>query len=142
MSIILMLHFGSACYLTGLCWLVQIVVYPQFARVGADQFGAYHRFHMAYTSIAVVPVMVTEAVLAILILVRDPQNPLAITSGVLLAIVWINTFAQEVPTHEKLKRGLDLPHIQRLIRWNWPRTLAWTARAVIAGIMVWKILPV
>lgn len=135
-STLLLLHFATSCYMTGLCWLVQLVVYPQFARVGPEQFGAYHRSHMAWTSAAVVPVMVPEAIFAVLILVRDPQSVLAWVGVVLLAIVWANTFGQEVPRHEKLKAGFDAHHIKMLVRWNWPRTLAWTGRAVVGGLML------
>jgi hypothetical protein len=139
--LILVIHFATSCYMTGLCWLVQLVVYPQFARVGAERFAAYHRAHMAWTSAAVVPVMVTEAVLASLIFYWHPRDPLAIAGIALLAVVWINTFAQEVPTHEKLKAGHDLRVIRRLVVWNWPRTLAWTGRAVVGGWMILRNLP-
>jgi len=135
-STLLLLHFACACYLTGLCWIVQLVVYPQFARVSAEYFGAYHRFHIAWTSVAVAPVMVSEAVFATLILMKDWNDPLALVGISLLAVVWLNTFAQEVPTHEKLKAGHDLRTIRRLVVWNWPRTLAWTGRAVVGGMMV------
>jgi hypothetical protein len=125
--------------MTGLCWMVQMVVYPQFARVGAEQFAAYHRAHRAWTSVAVVGVMVAEAVLATLVLLNDRSDPLALLGIVLVGVVWINTFAQEVPVHQKLKRGFDLRQIRKLIAWNWVRTLAWTARAVVAGVMLGRV---
>ena len=31
--------------MTGLIWLVQLVQYPAFARVGAAEFAAFHRHH-------------------------------------------------------------------------------------------------
>jgi hypothetical protein len=38
----------------------------------------------------------------------------------------------KVPCHKKLDKGLDLPAAHRLVRTNWIRTAAWTARGVVA----------
>lgn len=135
-STLLILHLAATCYLTGLCWMVQLVVYPQFARVGSEQFPDYHKAHMTWTTVAVVGVMIAEAVLATWILMHDRSDVLAMLGIILLGVIWINTFAQEVPIHHHLQRKHDLKKIRKLITWNWIRTVAWTARAAVAGWMV------
>ena len=49
----------------------------------------------------------------------------------LLAVVWISTFAVQVPLHRRLAEGYDAARHRRLVLSNWIRTLAWTARAVL-----------
>ena len=41
----LLLQLGTTLPLVGLIWLVQVVSYPLFARVGAAEFPAYHAAH-------------------------------------------------------------------------------------------------
>jgi hypothetical protein len=50
----------------------------------------------------------------------------------LLAIIWLSTAALQVPIHRRLLDGYDEAAVARLVRSNWVRTLAWTARAYIA----------
>ena len=46
--------------LCGVIWMVQLVVYPQFANVGAAQFANYHRFHSNRITLIVAPLMLGE----------------------------------------------------------------------------------
>lgn len=47
--------------------------------------------------------------------------------AVLTAVCWVCTFFLSVPIHAQLAKGAHDPALlQRLVRTNWPRTLAWT----------------
>ncbi len=45
LTIVFLLHLGSTWFMVGLIWLIQIVHYPLFARVGVEQFVPYEREH-------------------------------------------------------------------------------------------------
>ena len=48
--VLLSLHLAATAAMTGLIWFVQVVHYPLFAAVGADQFVAYEVAHQRRTS--------------------------------------------------------------------------------------------
>jgi len=56
---------------------------------------------------------------------------------VLLAVVWVSTFALQVPCHTRLSQAPDRAVMARLVAGNWLRTAAWTLRA---GIAWWIVL--
>jgi hypothetical protein len=45
LSHLLFLNFAVALYLTGVIWVVQLVVYPALALVGKSEFARYHAAH-------------------------------------------------------------------------------------------------
>ncbi len=116
--------------LAGLCWTIQVVVYPQFANVPASHFAAYHTAHASRITWIVAPLMLGELSLSALLVV---QNGTAITwvLAALTGLVWLSTAFIQIPLHNRLGRdGHNLEVIQRLVRSNWIRTLIWTARMV------------
>lgn len=116
--------------LAGLCWTIQAVVYPQFANVPAAQFPAYHAAHMSRITWVVAPLMLGELVLSGL-MVYQLGTVVAWGLAALTGLVWLSTALIQVPLHRRLERdGLDLAVVQRLVRSNWIRTGAWTARVV------------
>lgn len=133
-------HAVSTGLMAGLVWFVQVVHYPLFASVGEEKFKAYSAAHQSRTTLIVAPLMLIEAASAIGLLLLWPTEAgprtLAIASVVLLAAVWVSTFAVQVPMHAKLAGGFDSGVHRRLVATNWVRTLAWSARAVIATLMV------
>lgn len=129
LPLLLSLHAAATLALAGVLWVVQLAVYPHFDAVGEAGFTRYHRRYTTGISWVVVPLMLTEACTAALLLWRG-FHPLAFTlSLALLALNWVSTAALQVPLHHRLSRGYDGPAHRRLVRSNWIRTLAWTARA-------------
>ena len=53
-----------------------------------------------------------------------------------LALIWVSTFAVQVPLHARLASGFDRAVWHRLVVTNWLRTLAWTVRAGIAVLLL------
>jgi hypothetical protein len=111
-------------------WFVQIVHYPLFGRVGAANFRAYEREHARRTGWVVGPAMVVELALALALTTRG--GALVWAGLALLAVIWASTAFVQVPLHRRLEQEADTAAQRSLVRTNWIRTAAWTARAVIA----------
>lgn len=134
MKLVLLGNFAAACALAGLIWTVQVVVYPQFARVGAAEWAAYHAAHSARITWVVGPLMVAEAGLALLLFAAAPaeRRALALVALALVGLAWAWTALVSVPLHGRLGH-FDPDAVAALVRTNWVRTAAWTARAGLLG---------
>ena len=139
---LLLLHFASTVFMTGLIWFVQVVHYPLFKGVGGPAFLAYQQSHMSLTSFVVGPPMLLEAATALLLVFR-PENNLpswmGLAGAVLLGVVWASTALLQVPMHEKLLGGFDAQAHSSLVLGNWIRTAGWSLRRILAGWMIWEV---
>ena len=134
------IHAGATCFMVGLIWFVQIVHYPLMRRVSADGFPAYALAHQRRTTWIVAPMMLVEAASALLLAWPAfggvKYNSLPWIGLALLAVVWFSTFALQVPLHTRLASCFDDAACRRLVRTNWIRTFAWTARGIVALLML------
>jgi hypothetical protein len=124
--------------MVGLIWFVQVVHYPLFARVGEGQFTAYETAHQRLTTLVVLPPMITELVTGLLIAFAgdlDIEPWLGWCGLALLAVIWLSTFALQVPRHRQLQTGFDRRAHALLVATNWLRTAAWTARGALVLLM-------
>lgn len=133
---LLLIHAAATWFMAGVIWFVQVVHYPLMARVGDGDWAAYERSHVRRTALIVAPAMLVEATASILILLHEPRGVLPWTGAGLLALVWASTFALQVPLHGRLERGFDARLHQRLVRTNWLRALGWSARGIVAALML------
>jgi hypothetical protein len=141
--ILLLTNLAATLFMTGLIWFVQIVHYAMFGDVGRDGFAAYHTRHMARTTWVVAPVMIAEGISGVLFpfFVDASSKPLAWLALALLLLVWVSTFAMQVPRHNQLHRdGFDLVCCERLCRTNWIRTVGWTSRAIVLLVITWRFV--
>jgi hypothetical protein len=124
--------------LLGVIWLVQLVVYPQFARVGAAEFCDYHRYHSSRITWVVAPLMLGEAIAAIAFwILSDATTKLLATIGLaLLLAAWTATAAIAVPAHNRLASGFDRSAFRQLTHANTARVMVWSARAVVVLYLV------
>jgi hypothetical protein len=137
---LLFLHFLAAVVMTAVIWFVQVVQYPLFAKIGEAEFPAYAGDYQRRIGWIVIVPMLVEVVTAAALVLFHPgifKLPAFAIAAVLLGMVWASTFFWLVPLHQKLLRGRDLPTIARLVKLNWLRTIAWTARAILAGWVLW-----
>ena len=125
----------------GLIWFVQVVHYPLFAVVGADESVAYALAHQRRTSLVVAAPMAVEGITALGVFILAPDNvsrwwgALGLT---LLGIVLGSTVLLQVRRHAKLTVRYDAAVVRSLVRTNWIRTVGWTARAALAaGLVIW-----
>lgn len=128
---LLVAHAVATLALVGLVWFVQVVHYPLFARIPREAFAAYEREHAERTTWVVAPLMGVEALCAALLLVGKP-GALTALGALLVGVVWGSTALVQVPCHRVLERGWDEAAHRRLVRTNWVRTAAWSARGAIA----------
>ena len=136
LRLLLLLNFAAAAYLTGLIWTVQMVHYPGFGQVPKVGWAAYHAAHTRRMSYVVLVPMVVELALAMWLAWAGRT---ALPGGTgwwslgLVGMIWVATFFISVPFHNRLAQGYDYIAIDGLLRTNWLRTLAWTARAALLG---------
>lgn len=128
------------CYNLGTIWFVQLVVYPLFAKVGPEDYVAYHKFYSSRIPLPVIiPGFSCFLVPIALIFLRPESVPpgLALANAACgLLGLWV-TVALEIPRHFRLERGGKQPEvIQELIRYNWPRTLSISGSAVFTLAML------
>jgi hypothetical protein len=140
--LILLACVASTWFMAGLIWFVQIVHYPLFTRVGIGEFEDYHAAHTRLTTWVVLGPMIVELTSAAALVVRPPAGvaPLLPWLGLAAAaICWISTVWIQVPLHQRLTRGHDPISVERLVRSNVVRTLAWTVHALIVLIIIGRV---
>ena len=140
---VLIANLVSTWYMVGLIWMVQVVHYPLFAKVGPEQYESYQTSHQTLTTLVVGPPMLVEIATAVLLIwIRPVAVPdwLVYTALILLVVVWSSTAFLQVPCHEKLTTGFDASVHSRLVMSNWIRTVGWTARGVLVTWMLIQVL--
>jgi len=130
-GILLLIHAAAAWFMTGLIWLVQIVHYPLFARVGAAGYRDYQLAHKSLITLIVGPAMLIELVAAVLLLFQR-RDPWTMAGVALLAVIWGSTALLQIPLHNAVSSGFDPEVHARLVQTNWIRTIGWTARGLLA----------
>ena len=135
MDFALLLHFSTCLMMCGVIWIVQIVHYPTFFMIHELSFKDFQKFHMTSISYIVMPLMITELLTAIW-LVINIKGVASLTNLSLLILTWLSTFLLSVPAHKKLELKRSDTSIFTLVRTNWPRTLLWSARTIALFIYI------
>ncbi|MDP4793021.1 MAG: hypothetical protein NWR21_07070 [Verrucomicrobiales bacterium] len=133
---ILLAHFAATCSMSGVIWVVQLVIYPQFSTVGAEAFPAYHRHYTELITLIVGPLMLIELAAAFLIFLKLRLTPrhsgVAATGLGAVILLWLITAFVQVPVHEQLGTTYNEELARHLVLGNWLRTLLWTLRIPLA----------
>lgn len=127
----LLVHLVATTALAAVGWLVQLVVYPSFALVGAETWAAFHTRHQRSIGIVVGPPWLAQCVAVVLLTVALGW-PGAVLGALALAGVLLTVLAA-VPEHQRLTAGADL---RRLLRANLARTLVWTASTGASALLL------
>jgi uncharacterized membrane protein len=130
-------------YMVGLIWMVQVVHYKLFDRVGTSEFGVYEADHnRLITPIVALPMLVELGTACVLIVFSPSGFPAwARWLGVTLVIaIWLSTSLLQIPCHARLSAGFDAVVHARLVGTNWIRTILWTARGVLMGYFVVRLI--
>lgn len=139
---IVLANIGSTLFLAGVIWFVQLVHYPLFASVGQNQFSRYETEHASRTTWIVAPAMLIEAAISALLIWFRPATlgiGTAFVGLLLVGVIWGSTFAVQVPLHARLSFGFESKAHRSLVATNWIRTVAWTARALLALTMILQL---
>lgn len=122
-------------YVLGEIWFGQIVIYPLFAKVGRDEYVAYHKFYSSRIPLPVILPGFASFLLTIPLIFFAPDSvPLWMTlANFVCGIVGlVVTVALEIPRHARLEKGgKQEAVIRELILYNWPRTLSITGSALL-----------
>lgn len=134
---LIILHAAITWALVGLIWTVQLVLYPLFPLVGKSEesFAAYHWRHMLGISALVIPLALAEAGTAGLLLWHGVHSIWLLASLIPLVLNVLSTALVQAPLHLRLKAAADANLYRQLIRTNWTRTLCWTLRGLLVGVL-------
>lgn len=140
--LLLIANLVATLSLVGLIWMVQVVHYPMFDGVGRDNFIAYQKRHQFLITFVVGPPMLIEAMSSLMLVWYPPagvSHSMVLAGISLVFVIWISTAAIQVPCHTKLLQGFNQTAHRRLVRSNWIRTIAWTARG---ALVIWMLVQV
>ncbi len=144
-KIIVILQILSSIIMFGVIWIIQLVQYPFFSHVNAENFPNYHAAHTFWITPVVAPSMIVELITSILIFFYPPKNvddKLLYIGLVLTLIVWAATFFIQIPLHNKLANGFDANAHRSLVNTNWIRTIAWSLRTILVIYFAWIFIEV
>ena len=127
---LILIQLVSCAAMTGIIWMVQIAIYPLLAQLSGAVFHEYHDRYMSRVTFVIAPLMFVEALAcAACLWFGNPRDFLVPTA--LLAVVWLSTAFIQVPQH----KSLTPESVPSLVKSNWIRTFAWSARAIILAVM-------
>ena len=134
----LVIHLVAVALLTGVGWVVQLVVYPAFRLVGPDEWAAYHDAHRRAITLVVGLPWVVQAASTVALLLDPPDGRLL--AAVVLAVLAVGTVAATVavavPAHDRLTATHRDADLTVLLHANLARTLAWTGSTAVAAVLV------
>lgn len=133
----ILIHFSLTLFMTGLIWIIQVVHYPSMRFLDVKLWEEAHEQHVKYISMIVVPIMILELLTAVYVLYHSAMF-LYWVNFVLLIIIWLSTFLLQIPRHKRLLKDYNLKYLNHLIKWNWIRTISWTARAALLFFILVK----
>lgn len=130
-ELLLIVQLIASTAMTGVVWIVQVAVYPLFARIGKDEFEEYHRRYMHCVSFVIMPLMALEALTCIACFFMGDQMRM-LAPSILFGIICLSTALIQVPQHN----ALTIDRVPALVKGNWIRTIAWTARTLLLATLV------
>ena len=136
---ILISNLVASCVMTGVIWFVQHVHYPLLAQVEMGQAVTVAEEHQRRTGHVVALPMAVEGLTTLALLARQPVGVtwyLPWIGAILLAVALGCTVFLSVPLHAKMATNPDAQVGAKLVSTNWPRTFAWSLRAVVCVVMV------
>lgn len=140
---ILLANFVATCLMTGVIWFVQWVHYPLLAKVPVDRAVETAIDHQRRTGqVLAIPMAVEGFTTLGLLIIRPESVPIFWPwfGAVLLAVALGSTVFVSVPLHAKMATNPTADVGRRLVVTNWPRTIAWSLRAVVCSVMILQVL--
>lgn len=142
-ALITLVHLAATWFLVGLIWMIQVVHYPSFSSIDRVGYQTFQHRHMAQMGRLIGLPWLIEGLFVIALFIWAPTSvirALAAVGGLLEGAVIAVTVFSSIPAHAALSEGFSEDSHRRLLRTNWLRTAAWTARGVIAAIVIWLTL--
>ncbi len=132
------LHDFCVVWMTAVIWLVQVLIYPNFRLISETDFKKFHKQHCDRIALIVAPMMIQPFALVMIYYTGKLTGDF--TNGfntewkfhtAAISLIYATTAVFSARQHTILSRGKDKLTINRLILWNWPRTLLWSAELAL-----------
>ena len=135
--------FLATLGLTAIAWVLRLLHYPLFIRIGRVRFPAYARTSFSILFMITAPLMLIElgatlAYASLLPAVIDHE--LSWAGLFLLALLWGVTLFHHRPAVRALMREFDPAQFRTLLCAQWVRTFVWSFRGVIVVMMMFQLL--
>ena len=140
---VLLVNFVATAVMTGVIWFVQWVHYPLLATVSVEHAVETAVAHQRRTGQVLAVPMALEGVTTLWLLASRPDVVSFILpwlGAVLLAVALGSTVLVSVPLHAKMATNPTADVGRRLVVTNWPRTIAWSARAIVCAAMLLQVV--
>ena len=128
----------SAAWLASVTWFAGGMHYPGFRKVQREFWPAYHADHMRVIGLVVLGPLFAQLVATGALIFLQP-GWWSFGSGLLLVLSAGWTFFVSGPEHGRLGTECDEGALDRLVRRNWVRALAWSVQAVLCGFWVFAL---
>ena len=130
MDNLFLIQIISNSILIGVLIITQIISYPSLSSIDKTFFEKYHKNYVNRISYVVIPLMLIE-LFSLVCLTFYISDLFMIKSLLILLTIWLFTFISIIPLHNSLsnKRSDDI--INRLINYNWFRTILWSIKLII-----------
>lgn len=136
---LLTLNAVASTGIAAVAWFAQGVRYPALRRTPPGELPEAASAHGRHMAPIVVPLMLSGAAAGTVLALRPPPSvgrALPLASLGLSASAWASTAAVQAPQHARLRARHDAATLDALVRWNLPRTLAWTLAALVSTAML------
>ncbi len=123
----------------GVIWVIQLVHYPLMKKVPLAAFGGFEQEHQRRITYVVGPLMALEGICVLAVFFLRPpclSFSIALAGGLVEAVAIGTTAFVSAPMHGRMAASGNPDLLDRLIATNWIRTAAWTARAILAVLML------
>ena len=133
-------HCIATYIMVGVIWVIQLVHYPSFHFIDKKKYKSFQNFHMNKISYIVLPTMLVELFTGFIIFFDFSfiqGDFIFYISIFFLLCIWAITGFVFTKLHNELLKGYDELLIQKIIKWNWSRTLLWTFRIFILSFILY-----
>ena len=128
----------------GIMLFLQVVHYPLYKKI-KEGFVEYERSYMRRAALLIGPLMLVEAITAILLTGVSPSGILTKLAGanlILLIMIWLSTFLFQLNQHQKLSIRFSEKILKGLIHRNWIRTLLWAIKGVVMVLFCYHLFQI
>ena len=134
MENLILFNFFISSFMLGLILTTQIVSYPMFLKA-EENFSVYHISYVNKISIIAAPFMIIELLLS-LFFVFFIKSYIAVSTFLIMVLIFLCTFFIQVPIHEKLKNNFNISLCDKLIKTNWIRVFLWLSKCIVSFMLI------
>ncbi len=132
MNIIVYISLFTNLIMVGVSLITHFVTYPSFKLIKSKTFSEFHKSYTKKMLFIVAPVMILELISSLLLVIFDiSDNHTEIGLLITLILIWLLTFFNIVPIHNKLTVNYNKDLNQKLIKLNGLRTILWILKLIL-----------